>query len=868
MAKQVRAASGKPKPLKQFVHPDKKRANNPPVGLVTSDNDPDGSPKQYAFDPHRDPQLVWAGKAERTSFEVPTVSLHVHERVDPKTILDLVRRKNGGNGPVQQSLFTLPEENPPSRTALDFYKHPHGWSNRLVAGDSLLIMNSLLEKEGLAGQIQMIYIDPPYGVNYGSNFQPFVDKKSVAPGDKDEDLTAEPEMIRAFRDTWELDIHSYVTYLRDRLLLAKELLNESGSIFVQISDENLHLVRLLLDEVFGAANLVVTIPVKKKGSQRSGLLDPVNDYILWYARSPRKTEATKIKFRALFRRRELDAETLALFKYVQLPDGRDFLVSSVPVADGEQRDYRLSPRQLFRDYPGARLFTPDPLTGGGEFRTQSVPFTYLGKSYPPGRNQSWKHSAMTDDGTPSGMDKLAAANRLFVGPGQLRFKRYLDDFGHVALSNWWDGLGGASDPIYVVQTNPEIIERCMLMTTDPGDLVFDPTCGSGTTAYVAEKWGRRWITCDTSRVAVTLAKGRLMTSSYPYYELAHPDEGVSSGFRYKTVAHTSSSTIANDEPPIQETLYDDPHVDSSKARVTGPFTVEAVPSPVVRPLTESRTPAASDNSVARSGATLRHAEWRDHLLRAGIRGGRAGKSIEFSRVELLPGTRFLHAEAETKEDKPRRVVIAFGPEYAALEQRTVQLAWQEAAMLAPKPSILLFAAFLIDPEAAKDIDELTTSQTGMTLLKVQMDMDLLSGDLKKKRGQDQSFWLMGQPDVQLLAMKDGDGTPRCVAEVIGFDYYDPTTGTIESGDASKIAVWELDTDYDDRSLLPSQVFFTVGVLKDGLRRLARTLKAEIDAERIEAYTGTRSLPFTPGKRVAVKIVDTRGIESLKILDVD
>lgn len=868
MVRRVKAASSKPKPIKQFVHPDKKRANNPPVGLVTSDNDPDGPAKQYAFDPHRDPQLVWAGKAERTSFEVPTVSLHVHERVDPKTILEAVRRRNGANGAVQQSLFALPEENPPSRTALDFYKHPHGWSNRLVAGDSLLIMNSLLEKESLAGQVQMIYIDPPYGVNYRSNFQPFVDKKSVAEGDKDEDLTAEPEMIRAFRDTWELDIHSYVSYLRDRLLMAKELLHESGSIFVQISDENLHLVRNLLDEVFGTKNLVVTIPVKKKGSQFSGLLDPVNDYIVWYTKMSRQTDAAKIKFRTLFRKRELDGDTLAEFHSVELADGRMFPIASLPDPLGEPRDYRLNPRQLFKDYPGARLFRLNPLLSGGHRKNQSLPFEFEGRTFKPPEGSCFKTTVRTDDGSVPGMTRLAAAGRLYAGDIQLNYVRYLDDFGYVPLSNWWDGMGGAADPIYVVQTNPEIIERCMLMTTDPGDLVFDPTCGSGTTAFVAEKWGRRWITCDTSRVAITLAKGRLMTSSYPYYELAHPEEGVSSGFRYKTAPHIMLGSIANAEPPAVETLYNDPHIDGGKARVTGPFTVEAVPSPIVRPLTEPRAPAASDNSVARSGPTLRHAEWRDHLLRAGIRGGRAGKDIEFSRIEPLPGTRFLHAEAETKEDKPRRVVIAFGPEYAALEQRTVQLAWQEAAMLAPKPAILLFAAFLIDPEAAKDIDALTTSQTGMTLLKVQMDMDLLSGDLKKKRARDQSFWLMGQPDVQLLAVKDGDGTPQRVVEVVGFDYYDPTTGTIESGDASKIAVWELDTDYDDRSLLPSQVFFTVGVLKDGLRRLARTLRAEIDAERIEAYTGTRSLPFTPGKRVAVKIVDTRGIESLKILDVD
>src|ERR1700691_5505080 len=283
------------RPIERYEHRDKKRINNPPVGLVTPETDPVApthktydyvapvpsvKPRQeLAYDPHLDPQLVWAGKKERSSFEVPTVSLHVHERIDPHTIIDAVRKRNGNGVPVQGSLFERREENPPLQEAIDFYRHAHGWSNRMIAGDSLIVMNSLLEKEGMAGQVQMVYIDPPYGIRYGSNFQPFVNKREVNDG-KDEDLTQEPEMIRAFRDTWELGIHSYLTYLRDRLLLARDLLHETGSCFVQISDENLHLVRGLMDEVFGSKNFIVTFPVKKKGSQKSSLIDPVNDYVL------------------------------------------------------------------------------------------------------------------------------------------------------------------------------------------------------------------------------------------------------------------------------------------------------------------------------------------------------------------------------------------------------------------------------------------------------------------------------------------------------------------------------------------------------------------------------------------------------------
>ena len=242
--------------IENYAHTDKDRVNNPPVGLVTPDTDQDAGKKTYAYDPHLDPTLVWASKAERTSFEVPTVSLHVHERIEPRTIIDAVRKRNGSE--TQLSFFASPDENPPIRQAIEFYKHRHNWTNRLIAGDSLLVMNSLLEKEGLAGQVQMIYIDPPYGIRYGSNFQPFVNKRNVIDG-RDEDLTQEPETISAFRDTWELGIHSYLTYLRDRLLLARNLLTETGSIFVQIGDENLDLVAGLVAEVFGRENRVATI---------------------------------------------------------------------------------------------------------------------------------------------------------------------------------------------------------------------------------------------------------------------------------------------------------------------------------------------------------------------------------------------------------------------------------------------------------------------------------------------------------------------------------------------------------------------------------------------------------------------------------
>ena len=288
-----RSRSKTKRPIESYDHRDKERLNNPPVGLVTPETDRDAGRKTYAYDPHLDPQLQWAGKAEHTSFEVPTVSLHVHERIDPRTIIEAARRRNGNGAAIQGSLFELPEENPPVRSAIEFYQHRHNWTNRLVAGDSLLVMNSLLEKEGMAGKVQMVYIDPPYGIRYGSNFQPFVNRRDVRDG-RDEDLTQEPETIKAFRDTWELGIHSYLSYLRDRLLLARELLTESGSCFVQIGDENLHHVRGLMDEVFGKQNLVSTISFSKTTGFSGRYLSSVTDYLVWYAR-----DHSKLKYHQL-----------------------------------------------------------------------------------------------------------------------------------------------------------------------------------------------------------------------------------------------------------------------------------------------------------------------------------------------------------------------------------------------------------------------------------------------------------------------------------------------------------------------------------------------------------------------------------------
>ena len=862
------------------------------------------------------------------------MSLHVHERVDPATILAHVAKRLGGNDAARQwrqpDLFAAPFENLPLRQALEFYRHEKGWANRLVAGDSLLVMNSLLSKESMGGRVQMIYMDPPYGIKYGSNFQPFVNKRDVKDR-ADQDLTQEPETIKAFRDTWELGIHSYLTYLRDRLLLARELLTESGSVFVQIGDENVHRVRAVMDEVFGEENFVSLISYKtKKMALGTSYLGTVNDYIIWYARS-----RNQMKFRRLFLERDTSSSS-SQYQLVQYPDGFTRRLNARENSGEEPTDRT------------ARLYRTLDLHSSGRTPSCVFEFQLNSETCSPSRSKSWKTNQ-------SGIEHLIKAGRLVKFGRSPEYKLFYDDYPVQNLMNVWEDTQGASDKQYVVETSVKPIQRCLLMTTDPGDLVLDPTCGSGTTAYVAEKWGRRWITCDTSRVAITLAKQRLMTASFDYYTLRDPQAGLKGGFNYETVPHITLKSIANnpdidtihdkDYPKIaaalanlngaliaappqpfqpsqgvrkgkpvafadgetlhewevpfawpedwpaaargpfeafhkaraamqrrmdqaiadhaqQETLYGKPHIDKTRLRITGPFSVEAVPAPTVLSLEESLLPQEADATVARSGETSRQAMWRDELLKTGVRG-KEGAVLRFAELETLPGPATIHARGSLQSGEA--VAVSFGPAHAALEQRQVETAMQDAWDLLPRPRFLLFCAFTFDPEAAKDIDQMTVPE--MTFLKAQMNTDLLTEDLKKKRASNQSFWLMGQPDVELRRREDG----LWEVEVHGFDYFDPREGGgVVSGGKQKIAMWSLDTDYDQRSLMPQQVFFPMADGKGGWHRLRNTIRAQLEEDLLEQFHNTVSLPFETGdnRRIAVKIVDDRGIESIKIIPLE
>jgi len=839
--------------LENYTHSDSKRVNNPPVGLVSSATDNVTGAKKYTHDPHIDPQLSWAGKVEGTSFEVPNISLHIHERIDPQRIAKSFIKKR--SQPTQPSLFENPYNELPLLKAVHFYQHEQDWSNRLIAGDSLLVMNSLLQKEGMAGKVQMIYIDPPYGIKYNSNFQPFLNKRDVK-DNNDADIPAEPEMIKAFRDTWELGIHSYLTHLRNRLLLAKDLLNETGSCFVQINDENLHYVKQLMGEIFGFDNCVNIIPFKKRASYLDrfgkGLFE-LFDYIIWYAK-----DGKKLRINTLYKPVSKEESLKGEFRFYEQENG---MVRRITNEDILNKNLDLS--KVFRTHSGSKASS-----GKGYSDTLII----NGLKLNPPKSHEWKADK-------TGMERLIRLNRLVPNSPSRPYKIYFTDFPFQVLNNLWDDTLAEQFPIYAVQTDELPIERCMLLTTTPGDLILDPTCGSGTTAFVAEQWGRRWITCDTSRVSIALAKQRLMTAQLDYYELAHPDEGLKSGFKYKTVPHLSLSSIANDKPPQLETLYDQPIIEKGKVRVSGPFTVEAVPSLRTKPFDGSEAKLQLTGSeLARTGATSNIYQWIDEMKTTGIRA-LGGKTLTIGILEPIAGLKYIHAEGDAfisladllNTDKKtenavatQKIVVSFGPDYGPLEQRQVEEAIREAKKLQEKPQIIIFAAFHFDPEAAKDIDQINNSKPEFTILKAQMSVDLLTHDLRKKRSSNQSYWLIGQPDIEVIK---GEKDSYQV-KVNGFDYYNPVTGEIESGSSKQIAMWMLDPNYDEQSILPEQIFFPMGDSKRDWTKLAKALNGTVDEDLLELFTGTISKPFIAGenRKIAVKIIDNRGIESFVVKD--
>jgi adenine-specific DNA-methyltransferase len=771
------------------------------------------------------PFLQWAGKGERLSFEVPTLPLFIHERLSTQAILETLRGHQPGHQLSMMDLFG-DREHPVHEQILSAYEHKNGWVNRMILGDSLVVMNSLLHYEDMGRQVQMIYMDPPYGVKFGSNFQPFVRKRDVKNND-DDDMTREPEMVKAYRDTWELGLHSYLTYLRDRLLVARDLLTPSGSVFVQISDENLHHVREVMDEVFGAENACAVITFEKTGAQPSDLLPGVADYLLWYAR-----DAKRLKYNQLFLRKEQGVGEGSGLRYDQkTEDGRFFQLTSLT-----------SPRP-----PG------------------SFPVDFNGETFLPSGGY-WKTGL-------EGMKKLIAAGRVVRAGRTLRYRRFLDDFPAYQLTNVWNDTAGSGGKLYVVQTSPLVVTRCLLMTTEPGDLVLDPTCGSGTTAYLAEQWGRRWITMDTSRVPLALARQRLLTATFDFYELKDPTTGPASGFVYKRrqnnkgeevggiVPHVTLKSIANDEPPAEEILVDRPELQTGIVRVTGPFCVEAtIPAPMGWDEREDGAAEPIDSYGA----------FRDRMLevlrRSPVLHVGGGKVVTFTNVRSPARTLSLAAEALVdREGSQQPVAFAFGPENGAVSETLVFEAAKEAA--AKRYTHLYVIGFAIQPHA-RGLIEHSEEVMSIPATYIQATPDLLMSDLLKTLRSSQIFSVCGLPDVELRNFPpiSGGTTPRFEVELKGLDVFDPITMENESEPGSNVPAWLLDSDYNGLCFRATQVFFPRTSAWDALKR---SLKAEFEDSVWEHLAGTTSTPFEAGThgRIAVKVLDDRGNELMVVKDI-
>jgi len=855
----------------------------------------------------QDPELYWMNKYgaadNADALEVDIRSLYRHEHISPELLIRKLYRqvqdapKQGDQlglfAPDVREIFGNTLDMDEFEKVGEYYRHQGDWSNRLIQGDSLLTMTSLLEREGFAGKVQMMYFDPPYGIKYGSNWQLKLHDRDVKDG-SDEHLSSEPEQIKAFRDTWELGIHSYLSYLRDRLLVARELLTESGSCFVQISDENVHLVRCLMDEVFGSGNFVSMVNFQTTSGFASNTLATQGDFLLWYSKN-----AEIVKYRKLYReQRSKPGESNAGW---------------VLLKDGSYRGVTIAEKKGEVDLPvGGKLFNPDNLQSQGAANT-AQPFNFNGKIYNPNSNSHWKANY------PIGMQRLANIGRLQEASNSLRFRRFAEDFPFKEFGNiWTDTLTGSftDEKVYVVQTNLKVIERCLLMTTDPGDLVLDPTCGSGTTAYVAEQWGRRWITLDTSRIALNIAKTRLMTAVFPYYHLysnvqvettekngkivkkitpvlnspgdsKSPGEfntgDVRQGFVYEEVPHITLKSLANDEPPSTETLYDKPYEDKSRLRVAGPFTVETLQN--YEPQSAESLQASSDGSEQPGASGTFEERVFEHLKATGVMNGAKNERAVFSRVERI-GSPHLHAEGYFKSASgERKAYLHIGPQFGTVSKQSVNEAVKECRSRGDADWLIILG-FSFESDISNQ--SVTMSMGSFEVTKVRMHDDLLQEGLTKKDKKAASFVTIGEPDVVVVPASDGLTARQTLAashiqvEIQGLDIYDPIRDEVRARSVADIAYWMVDDDYDGSNFIVQQVFFCGGdkdefnKWKRGLSDLAkqktkknaeRTLRVELDEEAFDLLYGFRSHPIErrAGRKVAVRVVSQFGEESMKVL---
>jgi len=916
------------KTVETIKHDDAKRKNIPSAEQQSFVQQIHAVPKQirYPRNTDIDPQLVWRGKDEQdwSDLVVNAPPLYIQEKVHPKALIDELMRetkeREDDTGQITPDLFSDFNGIPKDADKTDFYQHDQNWTNRMILGDSLQVMASLAEREGLRGKVQCVFFDPPYGIKFNSNFQWSTTDRDVKDG-KPDHITREPEQVKAFRDTWRDGIHSYLTYLRDRLTVARDLLSDSGSIFVQIGDENVHRVRAVMDEVFGDENFIGLIWFRKKTMPLGAtFLERMGDYIIWFGKNKSQT-----KFRRLYRSiditgdfhwnwRQVDSVTRKKFSKKELianPSGDPFrLVSMWPPSFSAKDVYSLPLK--------GKLWRPAP-----------------GQCYPSGIEK---------------LERVAKADRLEIEGQYVRYVMKLSDDNTTKLNLTWMDTVGARDQRYVVETNELVVQRCILMASDPGDLVLDPTCGSGTTASVAEQWGRRWITMDTSRVALALARARIMGARYPFYLLADSREGqvkeaevtrtapslrpvhgnIRHGFVYERVPHITLKSIANNAEidviwdqwqaklePLREQLnatlktswqeweipreagkewmdtakklhaawwdarvgrqheiessinakaskddfeflYDKPYESKKSVRVAGPFTVES--------LSPHRTLGVDENDELIDPLRKANADYVTkqsfpqmilaNLKTAGVQQAKKEDRITFAALAPWPGDLVCAEGRYSEGDAVRRAAIFIGPEFGTVQRADLVAAAREAADAGF--DVLIACAFNFEAHTTE------FSHLGkLPVLKARMNADLHMAEDLKNTGKGNLFVIFGEPDIDLLT--EADGLIR--VKVNGVDVFKPQTGEVISNGADGIACWLIDTDYSEESFFVRHAYF-LGA-NDPYNSLKTTLKAEIDAEAWASLNSDTSRPFPKPKsgRIAVKVINHLGDEVMKVFKV-
>ena len=911
MSKTRKAA---PKKIESLTHKEDSRLNIPTAEYETMLEE---NPLRVTI-AHRDaePQLLWRGKSEATETDAPP--LYIQEKLQPRALLDELRRYSEQNDSAGRplnspNLFDDFNGLPSEAARTEFYQHEAHWTNRMILGDSLQVMASLAEREGLRSQVQCIYFDPPYGIKFNSNFQWSTTSRDVKDG-KAEHITREPEQVKAFRDTWRDGIHSYLSYLRDRLAMARELLAESGSIFVQIGDENVHRVRAVMDEVFGEENFVREIFFTKTGSLTSSFIGRTGDRIIWYARN-----IDICKFRPMFEEKWHDN----FYKNIEIEPFHYRLIN--------ENEKALPPSKI-----AGRIFQHVSLESSGQASTDT-PFGFQGETYSPNKNQHWKVAY------PHGMNRLALSGRIVVQGNKLRYRLYIDDYPIRRIADVWEDTSGfTADQTYVVETRPKVIQRCILMATDPGDLVLDPTCGSGTTAYVAEQWGRRWITIDTSRVALALARARIMGARYPYYVLAdsragqqkeaelsqalpseHPvGDNIRFGFVYERVPHITLKSIANNtdidviwekfQPKLEalrqqlnakrnqnwqewelprtadeewpaeakkwhaewwklrierqrqmdasiaaradfENLYDCPYEDKKTVRVAGPFTVESLLPHRAIAFGPDDEPLPNTQGTRDSANFVQMVI--ENLRVAGVQQAHKEDRIVFVSLDSWAGKMIcaegVYEESAENEIRTKRAAIFIGPEFGTVSRPDLVRAAREAAESGF--DVLVACAFNYDAHTA-DVKQLGR----IPVLQARMNADLhMAGELKDSKGN--LFVIFGEPDIEIL--EDG---PQIRVRILGVDVFHPTTGQVRCDNTDGIACWFIDTDYNEESFFVRHAYF-LGA-NDPYKSLKTTLKAEICREAWETLHSDTSRAFERPQsgRIAVKVINHLGDEVMKV----